>query len=100
MENQPGSSGLKGQAMAYEQKDLTGSLFKNDRKESDTHPDYKGSALLNGVDHWMDAWINTAKDGSKYMSLKFKPKEARRAGDTNLASSMNQAAALDDDVPF
>lgn len=62
--------------MAYEQKDMSGSLFKNDRKETDTHPDYKGSALLNGVDHWLDAWVNTDRNGNKYMALKFKPKEA------------------------
>ncbi len=83
--------------MAYEQRDLTGSLFRNDRKESDTHPDYKGSALLNGVDHWVDAWINTSKSGDKYMSLKFKPKEHA------IQSSANpQAFApdLDDNVPF
>ena len=60
--------------MAYEPKDMTGSLFKNDRKESDTHPDYKGSALIGGVDHWLDAWINTDRNGNKYMSLKLKPK--------------------------
>jgi uncharacterized protein (DUF736 family) len=63
--------------MAYEPKDMTGSLFKNDRKERDTHPDYKGSALINGVDHWLDAWINEDRNGNKYMSLKLKPKEAR-----------------------
>ncbi len=84
--------------MAYEQKELTGSLFKNDRKESDTHPDYKGSALINGVSHWLDAWINTAGDGSKYMSLKLKPKDAREP------QSRPQPAAFDDDlsdsVPF
>jgi len=80
--------------MAYEQRDLTGSLFKNDRKESDTHPDYKGSALLNGVEYFLDAWINTSKSGDKYISLKFKPKE----------QSQSQGHAptrdLDDDVIF
>jgi uncharacterized protein (DUF736 family) len=81
--------------MAYEQKDMSGSLFKNDRKETDTHPDYKGSALINGVDHWLDAWVNTAKDGSKYMSLKLKPKERREEAAPTLAP-----ADLDDDVPF
>jgi uncharacterized protein (DUF736 family) len=64
--------------MAYGQKPNTGSLFKNDRKETDGHPDYKGSALIDGLgEYWLDAWINTAKDGSKYMSLKLKPKDAR-----------------------
>ena len=91
--------------MAYEQKDLTGSLFKNDRKETDSHPDYKGSALINGVEHWLDAWINAAKDGSKYMSIKMKPKEARFAtGAANPATTgehyVGTVGGLDDDVPF
>jgi uncharacterized protein (DUF736 family) len=82
--------------MAYEQKDMTGSLFRNDRKEADTHPDYKGSALINGVEHWLDAWINTAKDGSKYMSLKLKPKEVR----ATQPSGFTPETHLDDYVPF
>ena len=88
--------------MAYEMKDMTGSLFKNDRKEADTHPDYKGSALINGVEHWLDAWINEDRNGGKYMSLKMKPKETRGGGP--VGSSRPQPAAfgtdLDDDVPF
>jgi uncharacterized protein (DUF736 family) len=93
--------------MAYEQKELTGSLFKNDRKETDSHPDYKGSALINGVSHWLDAWINTAADGSKYMSLKMKPKEARAfaaepPGERGnvVGGFMDAERDLDDDVPF
>ena len=87
--------------MAYEQKDNTGSLFKNDRKETDSHPDYKGSALLNGVEHWLDAWINTAKDGSKYMSVKFKPKEARQqTASQAYAGAEARDEDLDDSVPF
>lgn len=82
--------------MAYEQRDNTGSLFKNDRKEADTHPDYKGSALLNGVEHWLDAWINTAKDGSKYMSLKFKRKDAQGGG----TAPARTVEDLSDDIPF
>ena len=83
--------------MAYEMKDMSGSLFKNDKKETDSHPDYKGSALVNGVAHWLDAWINTANDGSKYMSLKLKVKETR--GEPKQGYAM-PAADLDDDVPF
>lgn len=93
--------------MAYEQKPNTGSLFKNDKKEADTHPDYKGSGLIEGVGEvWLDAWINTSNNGTKYMSLKFKPKNADQRG-----SYAKQEPArgggygepgrdLDDDVPF
>jgi uncharacterized protein (DUF736 family) len=89
--------------MAYEPKDNTGSLFKNDRKEKDTHPDYKGSALINGVDHWLDAWINEDRNGNKYMSLKLKPKEARNGGQVaEYAASQKPAfdPDLDDEIPF
>jgi hypothetical protein len=87
--------------MAYEQKDMSGSLFKNDRKESDSHPDYKGSALLNGVEHWLDAWINEARDGTKYMSLKFKPKDAQQgSGQRQRPQPAAFDTDLDDDVPF
>jgi uncharacterized protein (DUF736 family) len=81
---------------------MTGSLFRNDRKESDNHPDYKGSALLGGVDHWMDAWINTDRNGNKYMSVKFKPKEALepQAKQRWTANEVTGDADLDDDVPF
>jgi hypothetical protein len=62
--------------MAYEQKDNSGSLFKNDKREKDTHAHAKGTALIDGVEYWVDAWTNEARDGSKYQSLKFKRKEA------------------------
>lgn len=60
--------------MAYEQRELSGSLFKNDKKEEKTHADYKGSILINGVEYWLNAWIKEGKSG-KWMSLAAKPKE-------------------------
>ncbi len=55
--------------------ELRGVLFKNDRKESDNHPDYKGSAQVDGVDYWLSAWVKTGAKG-KFMSLSLKPKDA------------------------
>ena len=86
--------------MAYEPKDMTGSLFKNDRKETDNHPDYKGSALINGVDHWLDAWINTDRNGGKYMSLKLKPKDANGHKPAPQPASSYDDDDQDDSVPF
>lgn len=87
----------------YQPRDNTGSLFKNDRKESDTHPDYKGSALLNGVEHWVDAWINEKRDGSgKYLSFKVKAKDQQSAptGRAPAPATDRGFNDLDDDVPF
>lgn len=83
--------------MAYEQRDMNGSLFKNDRKEKDTHADYRGSALINGDEYWLDAWINKDRNGNSYMALKFKAKDAASNGRPQSASFETD---LDDDVPF
>ena len=52
-----------------------GALFKNDRKESDSHPDYKGQLNVGGVEFWLSAWLKTDRNGAKYMSLSVKAKE-------------------------
>ena len=59
------------------EKDLTGVLFKNDKKEKETHPDAKGSALINGVEYWISAWRNNTKEGKPYTSLKFEQKQPK-----------------------
>ena len=62
--------------MAYEKKPESGALFRNDRKEKETHPDYKGDCLIDGKLYWISAWLNESKSsGTKYMSLAFKLKE-------------------------
>ena len=63
--------------MAYEMKEGTGTLFKNDRKEKDSHPNAKGTALIDGVEFWVSAWT---KDGAKgkFQSLSFQRKEVQK----------------------
>jgi hypothetical protein len=57
--------------------DLRGALFKNDRKESDRHPDYKGDITIDGRKFWLSGWIKEGKRG-KYLSLAAKPAEEQR----------------------
>ena len=64
--------------MAYEHKENKGSIFKNEKKEKETHPDYTGQANVNGTLYNVSAWINESKGGKKYFGLAFsipKPKE-------------------------
>lgn len=83
--------------MAYEMKPDSGSLFKNDKRDKDTHPHAKGSALIDGVEFWVDAWTNTDKNGNKYQSLKFKRKDTQAAGNGWQSPPLDD---LDDEVPF
>ena len=51
-----------------------GILFVNDRKEEDSHPDYKGSININGREYWLSGWKKSTKKGPA-LGLAVKPKE-------------------------
>lgn len=79
-----------------------GALFKNDRKESDNHPDYKGKINIEGVDYWLSAWIKTDKNGAKYMSLSPQRKDQGQQQQKPQQQQRAPAGAgsFDDDIPF
>ena len=88
--------------MAYEQKPNTGSLFANKEKTADTHANAKGSAVIEGVHYFCDAWTNTAPDGSKYQSLKFKRKDKQPGSpppETRQAPRKTAFDDMDSDIP-
>jgi hypothetical protein len=64
--------------MAYEQRDNSGSVFVNDRKETDKHPDRTGTAMIDGVMYYVSGWIKEGNKG-KFMSLAFKRKDDQPA---------------------
>jgi len=86
----------------YEQKDNTGAMFVNDKKESETHPDRKGSPLIDGKEYWVSGWVNTSAKGTKYMSLKFSAKdEVQQQGMAQAQKAAQpKAEEFDEDIPF
>jgi hypothetical protein len=49
-------------------RDMSGALFRNDRKEKEAHPDYRSVITIAGVKYWLSGWIKEGKR-SKYLSL-------------------------------
>lgn len=61
--------------MAYQPKEGSFSLFKNDRKTTDSHPDYTGSILIDGKEYWISGWKKEGKRGVFISGQKGKLKE-------------------------
>ncbi len=81
-----------------------GVLFKNDRKEKETHPDYKGSYTdASGAEFWLSAWIKKDKNGKSFMSLSTTAKdEAHNKGmqQARQAVAPQPQEPFSDDIPF
>lgn len=101
--------------MAYEQKDMSGSMFGNDRKTTDNHPDFKGSCMVAGVEYWVSGWAKAPEGKKAYVSLAFTKKEPRADGQAEPqrapaapveapkaipAGKRSKLDALEDDIPF
>ncbi len=84
--------------MAYEMKDFSGSLFKNTKREKDTHPNATGSAMIDGVDYWVSAWTKQDKNGNPWQSLSFKRKDEAPQG--RGAQPATKQSDDDSDIPF
>jgi hypothetical protein len=80
-----------------EKRDNTGVLFKNDRKEEEKQPDYKGSLIVSGQEYWLSAWIKEGK-GGKFMGLALSPKDAEQIKSKSAPKSGFDN--MPDDIPF
>ena len=81
-----------------ETKENTVALFSNKNKKTETHPDYTGSAMVNGKMMNISAWINTAKtSGVKYMRLKFDVYEAK---DSAYSFTTTTSKTVEEEIPF
>lgn len=94
--------------MAYEKKSGDISIFRNDRKEKDTHPDYRGVGLgLNGEKIKVALWLKKDRNGNTFMAGKIEPDAYERSGDSDRPRQMSGPKGVDDsrydlndDIPF
>ena len=79
--------------MAYEQRDNSGALFKNEGDRlKENGPLYSGTCMVGGAEYFFDAWLKTSEKGTKWMSFAFKAKDK--------AKPAKPAKQDEDDVPW
>lgn len=86
-----------------------GSIWKNEKKELDTHPDFTGSLNVGGIEYWVSAWKRKPDANPKAPALSFsvKPKDpvAKPYEDTaktveRFKDTTRKAFDIDDSIPF
>jgi hypothetical protein len=68
----------------------SGAIFKNDRKETESHPDMTGTLDVEGTEYRISGWFNEKEGVGKYMRVKLTKKEAPKA----------TASAASEEIPF
>jgi hypothetical protein len=95
--------------MAYEQRDMSGTLWREREKRTEKSPDFTGTILIGRKEWRLAAWIKPGTRGS-FLSLKVSepdPRYARRPqrdADTTQTPLPYTAGSSskddDDDIPF
>ena len=78
-----------------EQRNNSGVLFVNDKKENERAPQYKGNINVDGKDYWISAWIKEGKSG-KFMGLAVAPKEPMKTSERSKSTDFDKG----EDFPF
>lgn len=73
----------------------SGAIFRNEKKDKPTAPDYTGSAWIDKKKYQIAGWINKSKSGQSYMRLIFE--QVNLLGDDVLAKNKLDKQ---DDLPF
>jgi hypothetical protein len=89
--------------MAYEQKEGSGALFRNDKGDNPARPDYRGDVMLGGVLYEVSGWIKPlpSSPDTRFMSLAAKPKQAQQAPKQKAPARPSSGFDdMSDDVPW
>jgi uncharacterized protein (DUF736 family) len=82
----------------YQMKDMSGSLFPNDKGDNQARPDMRGTIMIDGQKYSLSAWNNESKAGKSYVSIKVS--EFVERPESNGMASAPAAKPLDDEIPF
>jgi len=84
-----------------------GSIWKNDKKTTDNHPDFTGSLNVGGIEFWVSAWKRKEGAAAKAPALSFsiKPKDEQPQQKAapkrdSISSGHSIKNDMDDEIPF
>lgn len=82
-----------------ETKNNTGAIFKNDKKTSQNHPDYKGKINVEGKDFDVALWLKESAKGVKYFSVSISEPYVQTTPQVQPERTPT-GDSVDDDLPF
>ena len=90
--------------MSYDNTDR-GAIWKNDDKQSDTHPDFKGNLNVGGVEYYVSAWKRKPDANEKAPALIFSVKRKDQAAEPARQAVQQASGGMPDDfdggdIPF
>ena len=78
--------------MSYDNRNK-GSIWKNEKKEKDTHPDFTGTINVEGTEFWISAWKRKEGASPKSPALSFQVKRKE------VPEQVKQAVRRSEDQP-
>jgi len=81
-----------------------GQFWGNDKKETDKHPDFKGSINVEGTEYWLSAWKRKPGAHAKAPAISIsiqKKEDVHNQGVENASEAIDQSTPdFDDSIPF
>ena len=74
-----------------------GSIWKNEKKSTENHPDFTGSLNIEGVEYWVSAWRRKEGANPNAPALSF---SVKRKEEIPQAPAKPADNSFEDDLPF
>lgn len=81
----------------YELRDMSGAAWKNKNRRTENDAAYSGTVKVDGVEYWINVWINKKEDGEPWFKYSFNPK--RQKSDYDQPRQPTRVE-YPDDLPF
>lgn len=79
-----------------------GAIWKNEKKETDKHPDFTGSINVDGHDYWLNGWRRPPDASAKAPAMKFtvRRKDGKPQQQEQPRTQQQKRAEIDDEIPY